>query len=347
MDGMLHQFFTLPKELLAPIIARTKILSQIRIDEHMRPQDGRFSFDESGYKVAVRLSIIPTLHGQKASLRFLDTDNENLSLNTLGLEKNNRENLKKILGFTNGMVLITGPTGSGKTTTLYSLIKEINNQQVNISTIEDPIEYHLTGANQIQVNPHVDLNFASGLRSILRQDPDIIMIGEIRDKETATIAINAAMTGHLVLTSLHTNSAAAAIPRLLDMGVEPYLIASTLKAIIGQRLVRNICASCKTEFVVDSIPKELVEKYSATEKPIAAKGQGCPECLNTGYSGRTGIFEVLNVDEDIHDLIINRAHSSSIEAAAIAKNMKSMYEDGIIKVLNKQTTLEEVIRVTK
>ncbi|MFA6525061.1 MAG: GspE/PulE family protein [Patescibacteria group bacterium] len=347
MDGMLHEFFTLPKELLAPIIARTKILSQLRIDEHMRPQDGRFSFNESGYKVAVRLSIIPTLHGQKASLRFLDTDNENLSLDTLGLEKSNREDLKKILGFSNGMILITGPTGSGKTTTLYSLVKEINNQQVNISTIEDPIEYHLTGANQIQVNPHVDLNFANGLRSILRQDPDIIMIGEIRDKETATIAINAAMTGHLVLTSLHTNSAAAAIPRLLDMGVEPYLIASTLKAIIGQRLVRNICDSCKTEYVVDSIPKGLVAKYSNKEQPTVAKGKGCPACLNTGYSGRTGIFEVLKVDEDIHDLIINRAHSSSIEDTARAKNMKTMYEDGIIKVLNKQTTLEEVIRVTK
>ncbi|MBU2236358.1 GspE/PulE family protein [Patescibacteria group bacterium] len=347
MDGILHQFFTLPRELLAPIIARTKILAQLRIDEHMRPQDGRFSFNESGYKVAVRLSIIPTLHGQKASLRFLDTDNEQLSLNTLGLSKSNREALVKTLGLSSGMVIVTGPTGSGKTTTLYSLVKAIDRQQVNISTIEDPIEYHLNGANQMQVNPHVNLNFANGLRSILRQDPDIIMIGEIRDKETATIAINAAMTGHLVLTSLHTNSAAAAIPRLLDMGVEPYLVASTLKTIIGQRLVRSICDSCKTEFTTNSLPKEYVEKYSDKSQPTVAKGKGCPECLDTGYFGRTGVFEILNVDEDIHDLIISRAHTSAIEKSAKDKNMKTMHEDGIMKVLNKQTTLEEIIRVTK
>jgi type IV pilus assembly protein PilB len=347
MDGMLHQFFTLPKELLSPLVARAKILAQIRIDEHMRPQDGRFSFDEAGYKVAVRLSVAPTLHGQKASLRFLDTDNESLSLDTLGLGKHHRDDIKKLLGISSGMILVTGPTGSGKTTTLYSLVKEINNQQVNISTIEDPIEYHLTGANQIQVNPLVDLNFANGLRSILRQDPDIIMIGEIRDKETATIAINAAMTGHLVLTSLHTNSAAAAIPRLLDMGVEPYLIASTLKAVIGQRLVRNICDYCKTEYVTDSMSNELLNKFSKLPKPLIAKGKGCSHCLNTGYAGRTGIFELLKVDEDIHDLIINRAHTSAIENSAKAKNMRTMYEDGMIKVLNKQTTLEEVIRVIK
>lgn len=347
MDGMLHQFFTLPKELLAPLIARTKILAQIRIDEHMRPQDGRFSFNEAGYKVAIRLSIVPTLHGQKASLRFLDTDNENLSLDSLGLDGKSRDDLKKVLGLSSGMILVTGPTGSGKTTTLYSLIKEINNQQVNISTIEDPIEYHLSGANQIQVNPHVDLNFASGLRSILRQDPDIIMIGEIRDKETATIAINAAMTGHLVLTSLHTNSAAAAIPRLLDMGVEPYLIASTLKLVIGQRLVRNICEACKTEYSAEPLHEDADDKQSLETKTVYAKGKGCPQCLDTGYSGRTGIFEVMNVDDDIHDLIIKRAHTSVIEKSARAKNMKTMYEDGMKKVLNKQTTPAEVIRVTK
>jgi len=347
IDGILYELFTLPRDLLAPIIARIKIVSKLRIDEHMRPQDGRFTFQESEFKIAVRLSIVPTLHGQKASLRFLDTTNKQISLNSLGLSEMHRRTLIGILGISNGIILVTGPTGSGKTTTLYAMVKEIAHSKVNISTIEDPIEYNLKGANQIQVNPQVGLDFAAGLRSILRQDPDIIMVGEIRDKETATIAINAALTGHLVLSSLHTNSAAAAIPRLLDMGVEPFLVASTLRAVISQRLVRNICPNCKTEFAAKNLPKSFIDHYNKNETPVIAKGKGCTECLNTGYQGRSGIFEIMPVEEKMHDLIMQRANTTQIENEAKKNNMKTIVEDGLIKVLKKDTTLEEITRVIK
>ncbi|MFA6099234.1 MAG: GspE/PulE family protein [Patescibacteria group bacterium] len=342
VDGLLHDFFSLPKELLAPILARLKILARLRLDEHLRPQDGRFTFTEAGYKTAVRLSILPTLYGQKAALRFLDTDNEELSLDSLGLNAAHRQSCNESLKYSNGLILVTGPTGSGKTTTLYALIKAIEKQKVNIATIEDPIEYHLRGANQTQVNALADLSFANGLRSILRQDPDIIMVGEIRDRETASIAINAALTGHLVLSSLHTNSAAAAIPRLLDMGIEPYLIASTLRTIIGQRLVRRVCPECQQTHTIEKVPDWLSQRWPSQGTRVITSGTGCKKCLQTGYFGRTGIFEIIKVDDHLHELIVNRAQTSEISRA---NNAPMLVDDGATKVREGITTPEEISRV--
>jgi type IV pilus assembly protein PilB len=345
IDGQLHELFTLPRELLAPIIARIKILARLRIDENMRPQDGRFSFSEAEWRIAVRVSIIPTLYGQKAALRFLDTDNEQLSLDSLGLETAQKKLISQAVGQTSGLILVTGPTGSGKTTTLYALLKSLSGRKVNISTIEDPIEYHLRGANQMQVNPQVNLNFADGLRSLLRQDPDVIMVGEIRDRETASIAINAALTGHLVFSSLHTNSAAAAIPRLVDMGVEPFLIASTLRLVVGQRLVRRVCHSCRREYTVDKLPEAFNFEDETSKNYKLVAGQGCPECLQTGYHGRTGIFEIMSVGEDMHDLIMSRAPAGVLQNSARRQGMKTLVEDGLRRVLEHETTPEEIIRL--
>lgn len=346
IDGQLHELFVLPKEILAPLVARIKILSRLRIDEHLRPQDGRFSFTEAGYRIAVRVSIIPTLYGQKMALRFLDTENEELSLDTLGLQTSHRRQMERLLGLSSGMILVTGPTGSGKTTTLYALLKALSKHKVNISTIEDPIEYHLPGANQVQVNPQVGLTFADGLRSLLRQDPDIIMVGEIRDRETATIAVNAALTGHVVLSSLHTNSAAAAIPRLLDMGVEPFLVASTVRAIVGQRLARKICPTCKREHGVEAWPESL--NLGEGQLPArVATGEGCEECLRTGYRGRAGIFEIIEMDESLHDLIVKRAPTSVLTQAAVKKGFAPLVQDGVRKIADHVTTIEEIMRITK
>jgi type IV pilus assembly protein PilB len=344
VDGQLHELFSLPSELLAPIVARVKILARLRIDEHLRPQDGRFSFNEAEWRIAVRVAVVPTLYGQKVAMRFLDTDNEQLSLDSLGLDGDQKKNITKALGFANGMILVTGPTGSGKTTTLYALLKTIGKNKINISTIEDPIEYHLSGANQVQVNPQVQLNFAEGLRALLRQDPDIIMVGEIRDRETATIAINAALTGHLVFSSLHTNTAAAAIPRLLDMGVEPYLIASTLRLVIGQRLVRKICPHCHHEYVVDNLPESIAGKKQ-DKSYLIASGKGCKMCLQTGYQGRTGIFEILQIDDHLHDLIMARSPAAELEKSAKEHGMKSLREDGLQAILQHETSPDEILRI--
>ncbi len=343
VDGILHEIFELPKELHSALVARIKIMSRLRIDEHQKPQDGRFSFSETDYKIAVRVSIVPTLYGQKVALRFLDTKNDQLSLDSLGLNEFNIIKTRNVLKNSNGLILVTGPTGSGKTTTLYALLKALSKKKVNISTIEDPIEYHFKDANQIQVNNQVDLTFANGLRSILRQDPDIIMVGEIRDKETAAIAINAALTGHLVLSSLHTNSAAAAIPRLLDMGIEPYLVASTLRMVIGQRLARIICPVCKEKYMVNELP-EIFNDLSKTPLEVA-RGKGCDKCLKTGYQGRSAVFEVLNIDEQIHELIIKRQHATAIQDIAKQKGMKTLIEDGFDKIISQQSTIEEITRI--
>lgn len=339
IDGMLHEMFRLPRALLAPIVARIKILSHLRIDENLRPQDGRFTFTEGNENVAIRVSIIPTLHGPKAALRFLDTNAETLTLNSLGLSESDLTSIRKAIGSAHGLILVTGPTGSGKTTTLYSLLNELRHGHLNLSTIEDPIEYHIPGVNQIQVNPQVGLTFSDGLRSILRQDPDIIMVGEIRDRETAQIAINAALTGHLVLSSLHTNSASAAVARLIDMGIEPYLIASTLRAVVGQRLVRRICPSCTK--VID-VPEQYRD-----ETRVSSIGAGCDECLGTGYRGRTGIYETILVDSKFHDAIMSRANAQAIDTIARANGMQTIRNHGFSKVAAQETSLEEVVRTTQ
>lgn len=321
-DGMLQDVFSLPKQLLAPLAARVKILSHMRIDEHMRPQDGRFSFEESGFNVAVRISIVPTLYGAKVAMRFLDTKGEQHVLANLGLCEHDQKRMEKALSHNFGLIVVCGPTGSGKTTTLYSMLQQLKAKRANIFTIEDPIEYHLKDVNQIQVNPAAELSFANGLRSILRQDPDIIMVGEIRDKETAHIAINAALTGHLVISSLHTNSASAAIPRLLDMGVEPFLLASTLRAVVGQRLVRKLCPSCKKQ-----------------------ANLSCPACIGTGYEGRTGVFEVMLLNDAFHDAIMSRAESQIYENIAKQEGMQTIQQDGAQKVAQSLTSQEEILRV--
>ncbi len=342
IDGLLHEMFRLPHALLAPVVARIKILSHLRIDENLRPQDGRFTFSENGENVAIRVSIIPTLYGPKAALRFLDTNAASLTLDTIGLSSGDLTTLRKSIGNTHGLILVTGPTGSGKTTTLYALLNELQQKHINLSTIEDPIEYHVTGVNQVQVNPQVGLTFSEGLRSILRQDPDIIMVGEIRDKETAQIAVNAALTGHLVLSSLHTNSASAAITRLIDMGIEPYLVASTLRAIVGQRLVRRVCASCAQIIDQSTLPAPYRDVVTS-----AATGAGCDQCLGTGHRGRTGIYETIVVDGRFHDAIMSHANAHDIEAIATHHGMKTIRDHGFTKVAAHETTLEEVIRTTQ
>jgi len=351
IDGLLHELFSLPPELLAPVIARVKILARMRIDEHLRPQDGRFSFRDENRNVAIRVSVIPTLYGLKAALRFLDTDSAKLSLSGIGLSNEQIAQLRLALGAPHGLVLVTGPTGSGKTTTLYGMLNALQRRSMNISTIEDPIEYHLPGVNQVQVNNQVGLDFSDGLRSILRQDPDIILVGEIRDRETAQIAINAALTGHLVLSSLHTNSAAGAIPRLIDMGVEPYLIASTLRVIVGQRLVRTVCRECGKSETAQEVPEVLAEPLR--KHPDVAErrtvtylaGAGCERCLQTGFSGRTGLFEILPVDADIHETVMARANSRTIEQRAVSRGMRTLADDAARKIINHVTTPAEVARV--
>lgn len=350
IDGLLHELFRAPKELHAALIARVKILSRLRIDEHLRPQDGRFTWTGGGQNVAVRVSVIPTLYGQKAALRFLDTNTDRLVLNTIGLTPEHQSQLARMLQSTSGLILVTGPTGSGKTTTLYGMINALRRGNINVSTIEDPIEYHLPGVNQMQVNPQVGLTFSNGLRALLRQDPDVLMVGEIRDRETAEIAINAALTGHLVLSSLHTQSAASAIPRLLDMGIEPYLIASTLRVIIGQRLVRQTCRTCAVLSATQGLPtpiqKALLELPERERTVTAvAQGAGCDRCMGSGYEGRTGIFEILPVTDALHDVIMQRANATAIQKRASRDGAQSLLADGVRKIAQHATTPSEVLRV--
>jgi len=359
IDGVLHDVVELPKEIHDHLISRIKILAELRIDEHRAAQDGRFSKKFDSEKVDVRVSIVPITKGEKAVLRLLSERVRRFDLDDLGFSEEDFLKVKRNIKKPWGMILATGPTGSGKTTTLYAILKVLNKREVNIATIEDPVEYDIEGVNQIQVDPAVNLTFAEGLKSILRQDPDIIMVGEIRDNETAKIAVNAALTGHLVLSTLHTNDAPSALPRLINMGIEPFLIASSVNLIISQRLVRRICPKCISSRFLDK--KEILESLkgspeilerliSILEKNQKIKvyfGKGCPLCYNSGYLGRISIFEVLEVSESIRDLIMKRADSTTIKKQAIKEGMKTMIEDGINKVLKGLTTLEEVFRVTK
>lgn len=358
IDGVLHDIVKLPPTLHPQIISRIKILSKLRTDEHHIPQDGKLQFLLEGREnLDVRVSIIPTTEGEKIVLRLLSDRSRSFSLTNLGLSPETLDILKEAYQKPYGMILVTGPTGCGKTTTLYSILKLLNRRQVNIVTIEDPVEYDMEGISQIQVNTDANLTFATGLRSILRQDPNVILVGEIRDNETASIAINLAMTGHLVLSTLHTNNAATSIPRLIDMHIEPFLIASTTNIIVAERLVRKIHSACRASEEVDSadlasrIGDVLFEKVFGKIVPGKTTrlyhGKGCETCHNTGYEGRTGIFEALVLDDAIRDAIIKQEDADSIEKIAASSGMRTMFEDGLLKVQQGLTTIDEVLRVTK
>jgi len=354
IDGVLHDVLTLPKFCHDFLVSRVKILAKLRTDIHETPQDGHFSFPFPEEKVDVRVSVVPIEEGEKVVLRLLAERARRFNLEDLGLEEKNlkiiSENLKKPWG----MIISAGPTGCGKTTTLYAMLKILNTREVNIMTIEDPIEYDVEGINQIQVNPKTKLTFAKGLRSIIRQDPDIIMVGEVRDEETAKLAVNAAMTGHLVLSTFHAIDAAGALPRLLDMKIEPFLIASTLNLVIAQRLVRKICPRCIESYELSfSKVSKLLGKNLASKLPRAKnkirlfRGKGCSLCQETGYLGRIGIFEILEISESIKKLVMEKANASQIRAEAQKLGMTFMIEDGLKKVERGITTLDEILRAIK
>ena len=351
IDGVLEDAHPLPKNIHDEIISRIKVLSGLRTDEHNTAQDGRFrSIISDLGSVDVRVSIAPTYHGENAVLRLLSDNAENFTLETLGFTKEDRQKILYAIKKPNGMILVTGPTGSGKTTTLYTLIKMLNSKEISIITIEDPIEYAVGDVEQIQENPRTGLTFANGLRSILRQDPNVIMVGEIRDMETAGIAVNTALTGHLLLSTLHTNDVSTTLPRLLDMKIEPFLVASTVSIAIGQRLVRKICDKCKeAKVVTDEQYKRLVETISnktLLQNKSYFYGKGCESCNNTGYKGRIVIAEVLVADEEIRTAILRKASASEIKQIAIKNGMTTMLIDGFKKAVLGLTTVEEVLRVT-
>jgi len=346
IDGILYEVYKLPKHVTGLITSRIKILGGLDIAERRKPQDGRFRINLDEREIDIRLSSFPTLHGENLVLRILDKSRVLLRLTDLGFSPKDLEKFNFLIHAPYGIILVTGPTGSGKTTTLYAALSEINSPEINIMTIEDPIEYQIPLLRQTQINPKAGLTFATGLRSILRQDPDVIMVGEIRDLETADIAIQAALTGHLVFSTLHTNDSAGALTRLIDMGIEPFLVSSSVIGVIAQRLVRLICPHCKVEYV----PPEPVLKslnLDPTKKEKFYRGKGCEKCKGTGYSGRKGIFEVLVVNEEIRKLIVSKAPASVIKQVAINSGMTTLMADGLNKVREGLTTLEEVIRLTK
>ncbi|MCH7730480.1 type II/IV secretion system protein [Patescibacteria group bacterium] len=352
IDGILYEKLTMPKELHDALISRIKILSGMKIDEKRMPQDGRFNFKTGSEEVDLRVSTLPATWGEKVVLRLLQKTGGIPDLDELGLRGRGLKNLQDAVLRPHGIILICGPTGSGKTTTLYSIISKISTPKVNIITLEDPIEYKISGVNQVQINPVAGLTFASGLRSLLRQDPDIILVGEIRDKETADLAIQASLTGHLVFSTLHTNDSAGALPRLLDMGVEPYLLASSMTAVAAQRVVRRIHLECKKSYkpdpkIVQNIKNVLGPIMQDDKDFLLYKGEGDPECNNTGYFGRIGIFEVLPISEKIAKLILERAPSSAIEKRAREEGMISLKQDGYLRVIEGITTMDEVLRVAE
>ncbi len=356
VDGILHEIIRIPKDVHPAIVARVKLLSSLKIDEHRKPQDGRFRYKVGPDLIDVRVSIIPIFYGEKVEMRLLPSTQKPLSLTELGFLDDVRKIIEENIKKSYGMVLICGPTGCGKTTTLYSILNILNKSEVNIVTIEDPIEYDMKYINQTQINQIAGITFATGLRSILRQDPNIIMVGEIRDEETAEIAVHSALTGHLLLSSLHTNDAATVMPRLIDMKIEPFLVAAVLNVIAAQRLVRKICIDCIESFIPDPAVVQSLEKELKNINPDSKikipkflyKGKGCPSCGGTGYKDRIGIFEVLEIDDEIRKVIVSTEFSlDSLNMLARKKGMTTMFEDGLYKVVTGVTTIEEVLRVIR
>lgn len=380
IDGVLKEVNKLPRNVQGALVSRIKILSNLKIDERRVPQDGRFKIKVSGKQYALRVSTLPIADGEKIVMRILDESNQAVALDSLGYWGLSLSTLKDAMAQPNGMILVTGPTGSGKSTSLFSVLSELNTPDVNISTIEDPVEYKIPGVNQTQTNSKAGMTFASGLRALLRQDPNIIMVGEIRDGETANLGVQAALTGHLVFSTLHTNNAATCLPRLLDMGIEPFLIASTVKAVIGQRLVRRLCMHCRQQYVPDAgelayivqmfnLKQGSMQRLHALEQQAAAdkiggntplgstdvtiqylwrpNPEGCDECGHNGFRGRVGIYEVLGISIPIQKMITANATSNEIQQQAITEGMVTMQTDGFVKSLRGVTTLEEVLRATR
>jgi general secretion pathway protein E len=374
VDGILHRVLNPPKIIQDALMSRIKIMSNLDIAEKRLPQDGRIRLLIAGRDIDIRVSIVPTAFGERAVLRLLDRKQGLIGLWEVGLNKDDGKKIEDLLQRTSGILLVTGPTGSGKTTTLYAALNRIHTEEKNIITVEDPVEYQLKGIGQIQVNPKIGLTFASGLRSILRQDPDVIMIGEIRDFETAEIAIQASLTGHLVLSTLHTNDASSALTRLIDMGIEPFLVASSLAGIVAQRLVRTICPNCKESYkpskgerayfkmqdtgytIHDNTPlpplkirggRGSYDDVTLHSSLNLYRGRGCEKCNGKGYLGRTGIFEMLTIDDDVRRMITEKKDSQSIKNLTVSKGMMTLREDGLEKVIKGITTIEEVLRVTQ
>jgi len=349
IDGVLYEVGKIPKTNYENILNRVKVQAHLRVDEHFSAQDGSLRHEVGDDIIDVRISIVPTIEGEKIVMRMLAVYVPNLSMGDLGVSEDDQKKLLKAIKKPFGMILAVGPTGSGKTTTLYALLKTFDSSEINLTTIEDPVEYKIAGANQIQVNLQTNLTFAKGLRSIVRQDPDVILVGEIRDNETAEIAVNAALTGHLLFSSFHANDAATGIPRLLDMGIEPFLLASTLEIIAAQRLVRKICEKCKYKktTTIDEIEKFLpgVGKFFPQKSFTTYAGRGCPSCSNKGYQGRTAIYEIINITPEMEDLILKNPSSQEISEFARKQGSRSLFEDGLDKVMKGITTPQELLRV--
>lgn len=348
IDGVLYEKFTVPRSQQAAVISRVKIMSNLNIAEHRLPQDGRIKIRLSGKEIDIRVSIIPIAHGERVVMRILEKGNFLFSLEQLGMDKRDLTMMDKIIQSSHGIVLVTGPTGSGKSTTLYAALQQVNSPDKNIITVEDPIEYQIGGISQIQVRPKIGLTFAAGLRSILRQDPDIILVGEIRDLETAEMAVQASLTGHLVFSTLHTNDSAGAITRLVNMGIEPFLVTSSTIAIQAQRLVRRVCQHCKVPYQPER--ESLIDLGVDPDDPRCAqlyRGVGCEKCLDRGYYGRGGIFELLVMTPRIQEMALQGVDSNVIKREARKFGMRTLREDGAERVLNGQTTIEEIMRVTR
>jgi len=348
VDGILYDMLTPPKWMQASLVSRIKVMAKMNIAEKRLPQDGRFEVKIGDQSIDVRVSTIPITHGERVVLRLLNKSGSLFKLSELGMMPDKLDLIKKLIKSSHGIILVTGPTGSGKTTSLYAILSSINSPDINIITIEDPVEYQLKGVNQIQVNPKIELTFARGLRSIVRQDPDVILIGEMRDLETAEIGVQSALTGHLVFSTLHTNDSASAITRLVDLGIEPFLISSSVLAVIAQRLIRVLCDDCKEAYVPDSTYLDrLGLSADVVGDRVFYNAKGCDKCFQSGYRGRIGIYEILVMNEKMHNLILKTFDSHRIKNEAVAGGMLTLYQDGIQKVLNGVTTIEEVLRVTQ
>ena len=348
LDGVLYNILTLPRRLHAAVVSRIKVMARLNIAEKRLPQDGRIDLKIGERLVDVRVSCLPTAFGERVVLRLLEKSGKLLSMEEIGLSRGALGEMKRLLRISHGIILVTGPTGSGKTTTLYAALSHINSPDKNILTIEDPIEYQIDGIGQMQVNPKINLTFANGLRSMVRQDPDVILVGEIRDLETAEIAIQAALTGHLVFSTLHTNDAASAVTRLIDMGIEPFLVSSAVEAIVAQRLVRLVCQRCREAYEPEEAElAELGLKPTARRAMRIHRAKGCSACLETGYRDRTGIYESLRMTEAIKGLVLKTSDANQIKKAAVAQGMKTLRDDGIRKVLEGRTTVGEVLRITQ